>query len=103
MPDIRAQLLYMLPYSFPDRLTFVSWCSLSVFFVQFYLVESKLSIMSANRQERFIPGAFEVDGIYQHQPGQAVQYVFGHRIFDFTWWKYWNHMEPMRDHSNVSS
>lgn len=52
---------------------------------QFYLVDLKLIIIGANTQEHFIPGAFEVDGVDQHQLGHFMHHSFGHHIFDFTW------------------
>lgn len=66
------------------------------FFVQFHLVESELSIISIYPLKRFVPGAFKVHGIDQHQPAVIVQYIFGQHVSDFTW----NHMEAVR--SNVT-
>ena len=53
--------------------------------VQFYLVDSELSIFCVTLLKLLVPIAFEVDGIHQHQSGHVVHHTLGQHILNFTW------------------
>lgn len=57
----------------------------SAFFLQCYLVYSKLGINSKILFELFVPVALEVDGVDQHQPGRVVHHIRAQQVFDFPW------------------
>lgn len=56
---------------------------LSIFFVNCYLVEPKLSITCGALLKPLVPVAFEVDGIDQYELSQAVHHALGQQILNF--------------------
>ena len=57
---------------------------MNVLFKQCYLVDFKLNITCGILLKLLVPVAFEVDGINQHQFGQAVNRILRQKILNFT-------------------